>query len=252
MMFSILCAAKTIPRRCIGLLYRPFNPYLSRMSETRSIWKPLVWIDCEMTGLNHNSDRIIEICCIITDGSLGIVDNNCYESVIHCDRSTLDRMSPWCVEHHGSSGLTQKVLDSNKTREQVEEELLLFIKKYVPEPRTGILSGNSIHMDRLFMLKDFPRVLDHLHYRIVDVSTIMEVSFRHNPELASQQPKKSGAHTARKDILESIRQLRWYMDNYFKPPGSSDPLEKRTISDAAGEDGKQLDDEHDSKRTRQD
>lgn len=250
-MLSILCAARTASRRYLGSLYRPSNPYLSKMSETRSIWKPLVWIDCEMTGLNHNSDRIIEICCIITDGRLSVVDNNCYESVIHCDKSTLDQMGPWCVEHHGSSGLTQRVLESDKTREQVEEELLQFIKKYVPEPRTGLLSGNSIHMDRLFMLKDFPRVLEHLHYRIVDVSTIMEVSFRHNPGLASQQPKKAGAHTAKQDILESIQQLRWYMDNYFKPPEGSDTLDKRTISEASGEDTQQLEGERDSKRTRQ-
>lgn len=222
------------------------------MSERRNIWKPLVWIDCEMTGLNHNSDKIIEICCIITDGHLSVIDENCYESVIHCEKSILDQMSTWCVEHHGSSGLTQKVLESDKTREKVEEELLQFIKKYIPEPRTGVLSGNSVHMDRLFMLKDFPRVLEHLHYRIVDVSSIMEVAFRHNPNLASQQPKKEAAHTARKDILESIQQLRWYMDNYFKPPESSNALDKRSITDAGEEDNnEQLDDQHSSKKIRQ-
>ncbi|CAL9729465.1 oligoribonuclease, mitochondrial [Monosporozyma unispora] len=183
--------------------------------------KPIVWIDCEMTGLDHKNDQIIEICCIITDGNLNILDkdpngDNCYESVLHCDKSVMDQMNEWCIEHHGSSGLTAKVINSKKTREQVESELLQYIQKFIPDKNVGILAGNSIHMDRLFMLKDFPKVIDHLFYRLIDVSTIMEVSKRHNSELASVVPKKETAHTAKKDILESISQLKWYMEHYLK------------------------------------
>lgn len=195
--------------------------------------KPIVWIDCEMTGLDHTKDHIIEICCVITDGNLNILDRdpfgaNCYESVIHCDKSIMDSMNEWCTEHHGASGLTQKVINSNKTKEQVERELLNYIKRFIPEKNVGILAGNSIHMDRLFMLKDFPKIIDHLFYRLIDVSTIMEVSKRHNPELASVMPRKEAMHTAKKDILESIKQLKWYMEHYFKAPiETSQFVEKR-------------------------
>lgn len=187
-----------------------------RGEEKKFIYKPIVWIDCEMTGLDHINDHIIEICCIITDGHLNVVDEQAYESVVHYDKSVMDAMNEWCVDHHGSSGLTSKVLSSKKTREVVEQELLAYIKKYIPDPRRGILAGNSVHMDRIFMLREFPQVIDHLFYRIIDVSSIMEVSFRHNPELASVVPKKKGAHTAKADILESIEQLRWYRKHYLK------------------------------------
>ncbi|SMN20053.1 similar to Saccharomyces cerevisiae YLR059C REX2 3'-5' RNA exonuclease [Maudiozyma saulgeensis] len=185
------------------------------------ISKPIVWIDCEMTGLDHHNDHIIEICCVITDGNLNIVDkedNNCYESVIHCDKSIMDKMGEWCIEHHGESGLTEKVLKSKKTKEQVEDELLEYIKKYIPDENVGILAGNSIHMDRLFMLKEFPKVINHLFYRLIDVSTIMEVGRRFNPEIVNVFPKKETAHTAKKDILESIAQLEWYNEHYLKSP----------------------------------
>lgn len=193
------------------------NWYL-RMDKPKSVSKPLVWVDCEMTGLDHQRDRIIEICCIVTDGDLNVVQDNCYESVVHCDRSVLDGMNEWCVEHHGASGLTKKVLESTKSREQVEQELLQFIKKYVPDPRVGLLAGNSVHMDRLFMLKEFPSVVEHLFYRLVDVSSIMEVCNRHNPGLARLAPRKDKNHTAKSDILESIEQLQWYRDHYLKSP----------------------------------
>lgn len=202
------------------------------MSEPkRPVWKPLVWVDCEMTGLDHCNDRIIEICCIVTDGDLRVVEDNCYESVIHCDASVMDSMNQWCIEHHGASGLTKKVLESDKTREVVQEELLEFIKKYVPEPRVGLLAGNSIHMDRLFMLKEFPKVIDHLFYRLVDVSSLMEVCSRHNPGLARLAPRKKMSHTAKSDILESIDQLRWYRENYLKSESETADFVKQRLAE---------------------
>lgn len=223
-------------KTALSNIYKQKNPYLThkasapkfvkliRMSgselntkqEAPSISRPIVWVDCEMTGLDHVNDHIIEICCIITDGDLNIIDEAGYESVIHCDKKIMDAMNEWCIDHHGSSGLTQKVLDSTKTTGQVEEELLAYLRKYIPAERKGVLAGNSVHMDRVFMMREFPKVIDHLFYRIIDVSTIMEVSFRHNPDLASVFPRKKGAHTARADILESIAQLKWYQDHYLK------------------------------------
>ncbi|CAI4047361.1 hypothetical protein SUVZ_12G1130 [Saccharomyces uvarum] len=195
------------------------------------LFKPLVWIDCEMTGLDHVNDRIIEICCIITDGHLTPVQGpdgqaeSHYESVVHYGPEVMGKMNQWCVEHHGNSGLTAKVLASDKTLAQVEEELLAYIQRYIPDKNIGVLAGNSVHMDRLFMVREFPKVIDHLFYRIVDVSSIMEVARRHNPALQARNPKKEAAHTAYSDIKESIAQLQWYMDNYLKPPQETESHE---------------------------
>lgn len=177
--------------------------------------RPIVWIDCEMTGLDHNQDSIIEICCLITDKNLKLIDPVGYESVIHQDKSVMDTMNEWCVLHHGQSGLTDKVIKSTKTKEQVENELVEYLQKFMNKG-VGILAGNSVHMDRLFMLKDMPKVVDYLTYRIIDVSSIMEVAKRFHPLVANSRPKKKAAHTARDDILESIQDLEYYRGVYLK------------------------------------
>lgn len=196
-----------------------------------NLHKPLVWIDCEMTGLNVQTDHIIEICCIITDSNLNIVDPEGYESTVYVPKKVLDNMNEWCVNQHGQSGLTAKVLaHPEQTLAKVEAELLDYIQSWIPEPRTSLLAGNSVHMDKFFMMKEFPSVIEHLHYRLVDVSTIMEVGFRHNPQLMKMFPKKQGNHTAKLDILESINQLRWYRDNYLRsgvPEGLEIPADRR-------------------------
>ncbi|ODV93050.1 hypothetical protein PACTADRAFT_38521 [Pachysolen tannophilus NRRL Y-2460] len=179
--------------------------------------KPIVWIDCEMTGLDVFNDHIIEICCIITDKDLNIIDEEGYESVIHYDKSIMDKMNEWCIEHHGSSGLTQKVIESSKTLQQVENELLAYISKYI-SPNKGVLAGNSVHMDRIFMVREMPKIVDYLFYRIIDVSTITEICKRHNPTIANKCPNKKCEHTAKADILESIEQLKWFQANYFISP----------------------------------
>lgn len=189
--------------------------------------KPIVWIDCEMTGLDHMNDSIIEICCLITDKDLKLIDEVGYESVIHQDKKVMDSMSEWCVLHHGQSGLTEKVIKSNKTMFEVESELLAYLQKYMNRG-VGILAGNSVHMDRLFMLKDMPRVVDWLTYRIIDVSSVMEIAKRFHPLVANSRPKKKGAHTARADILESIEDLAYYRGVYFK---NTEEATKESISE---------------------
>jgi oligoribonuclease len=178
---------------------------------------PIVWIDCEMTGLDHKNDVIIEICCLITDKDLKLIDEEGYESVIHQDQIRMDQMDEWCTQHHGSSGLTEKVVKSTKTMGQVEEELLEYLRKYMNKG-VGILAGNSVHMDRLFMLKDMPRVVDYLTYRIIDVSSVMEIAKRFNPAVLAGQPRKQTAHTARADIIESIAQLAYFQQAFLKAP----------------------------------
>lgn len=192
------------------------------INQSKKIEKPIVWIDCEMTGLEVTNDHIIEICCIITDGNLNIIDEEGYESTVYQPKEVLDSMNEWCVNQHNASGLVGKILaNPGQTLEVVESELMAYILKYITHPRTALMAGNSIHMDKFFMMKEFPKVIDHLHYRLIDVSTIMEFGYRHNQPLMKCFPKKQGSHTAKSDILESIAQLKWYRDNYFKSPSET-------------------------------
>ncbi|KAK6460985.1 ribonuclease H-like domain-containing protein [Scheffersomyces coipomensis] len=183
-----------------------------------TVKQPLVWIDCEMTGLEvFQDDHIIEICCIITDGDLNIIEENGYESTVYYDKQVLDNMNEWCVTQHTKSGLVAKILSHpEQTLEKVNQEIIEYVKKYIPQERVGILAGNSIHMDKFFLMKEFKPLIDHLHYRLVDVSSIMEMGNRHNPRLMRCYPKKKGNHTAKSDILESLEQLKWYRDHYLK------------------------------------
>lgn len=170
-----------------------------------------------MTGLDVNNDHIIEICCIITDGDLNVVDENAFESTVYYSKDRLGQMDEWCTTTHTNSGLINRILQNeNRTLDVVGNELLEYIQKYVKAPRQAVLAGNSIHMDRYFMMREMPEVINWLHYRNIDVSTIMEFGSRHNPRLMEVCPKKKLAHTAKEDILESIDQLKWYRANYFK------------------------------------
>ena len=184
---------------------------------TKPVGHPIVWIDCEMTGLDVYNDHIIEICCLITDGNLDLLDEKGYELTVYYPKSVLDLMNEWCVKQHGQLGLTQKILDHpDQTLEKVNLELLEYVKTYVPEPRTAVMAGNSIHMDKFFMMREFKPVVDHLHYRLIDVLLILEFGKRHNPELMKCTPRKRTLHTARSDIIELINQLKWYRENYLK------------------------------------
>lgn len=212
-MFSSLYKRVFGPR--VATFVEPAAPVKRRLSQ--AIYKPLVWIDCEMTGLNVTQDHIIEICCIITDGHLNVIDNDGYESTVYVPKKVLDNMGEWCVSHHGELGLTAKVLaNPQNTLPKVQRELLEYIQSYIPEPSEGIMAGNSIHMDKFFMMREFPDVIEHLHYRLVDVSSVMEIARRHNPDLLDLAPRKKGAHTARSDIIESINQLKWFRENYLR------------------------------------
>ncbi|KAG7795572.1 hypothetical protein KL929_003923 [Ogataea haglerorum] len=182
---------------------------------------PIVWIDCEMTGLDLLNDHIIEICALVTDKHLRLIDEVGFEAVIHYPEERMNQMDEWCRTHHGDSGLTKKVIESSNTLQDVENQLLAYLSKYVSKG-VGILAGNSVHVDRQFLCKEMPKITDYLTYRIIDVSSVMEISRRHNPRVNDYSPEKVGAHTARSDILESINQLKYYRDVYFKGPGEVD------------------------------
>ncbi|EKM81106.1 hypothetical protein AGABI1DRAFT_84041 [Agaricus bisporus var. burnettii JB137-S8] len=177
---------------------------------------PLVWIDCEMTGLNPRKDKVLEIAVLITNGNLQIVDDG-IQYVIKTKKEVLDGMDEWCTKQHGKSGLTRACLDSPYTQEYVASQILNYIKRWVPEPRTGILAGSSVHADRAFLVEEMPEVVDWLHYRIVDVSSVKELSRRWFPHLPFPKPTDI-SHRALDDIRGSIRELEWYRNNIFISP----------------------------------
>lgn len=178
---------------------------------------PLVWIDCEMTGLNPDTEEIIEIYCLVTTGSLELLDEEGYHAIVHLPKSRLDQMDEWCTRTHGESGLTQAVLDSTTTPQQAADGLYDYITRLIPEKRKGLLAGNSIHADRTFLRKaPYDRALEHLHYRLLDVTTIKEAARRWAaPRIVKKVPNKKGRHKARDDILESIEEAKYYRDAIF-------------------------------------
>lgn len=183
----------------------------SRMAENRS---HIVWVDLEMSGLNIDEDHILEMACLITDKDLNIVAEG-PELIIHQSNEILESMNDWCKQHHGESGLTESVRNSQISLVKAEEIMLEFIAKNVPKEKCP-LAGNSIHMDRIFLNKYMPKFLEHLHYRIIDVSTIKELSSRWYRDDDSKKPVKKFSHRALDDIKESIEELQFYRNTIFK------------------------------------
>lgn len=175
----------------------------------------LIWMDLEMTGLDPEVDTILEVATIATDAELKVLAEGPVYA-IHHSKSELDRMDPWCVEHHGSSGLTKRCIESATTLAEAEKGTLSFVRQYAPE-RTAPLCGNSIHQDRRFLVKYMPLLNDFLHYRIVDVSSVKELVQRWYPaEFRHFSKKKS--HLALDDVRESIQELVEYRRTFFRPP----------------------------------
>ncbi len=173
---------------------------------------PLVWLDMEMTGLDPEKDTILELALIVTDAELEVVAES-PDFVIHHPDEVLESMDPWCVEHHGKSGLTEASRRSTLTLAEAEAQALAFLSQHV-EPRAAPLAGNSVHVDRTFLARHLPRLHDYFHYRNVDVSTIKELVQRWYPGLRA--PKKAERHRALDDLRESIAELRFYRETVFR------------------------------------
>ncbi|WP_425553042.1 oligoribonuclease [Dactylosporangium fulvum] len=179
----------------------------------------LVWIDCEMTGLDLGKDALIEVAALVTDPDLNVLGEG-VDVVIHADEAQLGGMQEVVREMHSRSGLTEAVRASSVTVPEAEDLIMDYITQHVPDPRTAPLCGNSIATDRGFLARDMPRLDNHLHYRMIDVSSIKELCRRWYPRVYFGQPAKGLAHRALADIRESIRELEYYRRTLFVPlPG---------------------------------
>lgn len=173
----------------------------------------LIWIDLEMTGLDPEQERIIEMATIITDSQLNVVAEGPVIAV-HQPDSLLDAMDEWCTRTHGASGLTQRVKESTISEAEAEQQTLEFLKQHL-EPGQSPLCGNSIGQDRRFLVKYMPELEAFFHYRNLDVSTVKELARRWRPDVL-EGVKKQGAHLALDDIRDSINELRHYQEHFFK------------------------------------
>jgi len=173
----------------------------------------LVWIDCEMTGLNPDLDCLVEIAVVITDSELNVVDEG-IDLVIKPRADSLEQMNDFVRNMHTTSGLINEFADGLDLAD-AEKQVLEYIQRFIPDAKDAPLAGNTIGTDRMFIAKYMPLVDAHLHYRNIDVSSIKELSRRWYPRVYFQLPKKTGDHRALADILESIKELRYYRETVF-------------------------------------
>jgi oligoribonuclease len=186
----------------------------------------LVWIDCEMTGLDLEVDELVEIAVVITDFELNVLDPG-LSIVIKPDASALEHMNDFVRDMHTTSGLIEEI-PQGKSLAEAEYEVLEYVLKFAPGARTAPLAGNTIGTDRMFLAKYMPRLDNHLHYRNVDVSSIKELARRWFPRVYFNAPEKHGGHRALADILESIRELEYYRRAAFvgEPGPATEDVQK--------------------------
>lgn len=179
----------------------------------------LVWIDCEMTGLDPRSDLLLEVACLVTDSDLAVLGEG-VDIVIATPAADLERMGDFVRAMHTESGLLVDLATASTTMEQAEDAVLAYIAEHVPDPARTPLCGNSIGTDRTFLAAYMPRLDAALHYRMVDVSSVKELARRWYPKAYYASPAKSGGHRALADIRESVQELRYYRETVFvAPPG---------------------------------
>ena len=188
----------------------------------------LVWIDCEMTGLDLTADALIEVAVLVTDAELNVLGSG-VDVVIRPSDEAVAQMGDFVRTMHASSGLLD-LLAGGTTMADAEEQVLAYVKEHVPESRKAPLAGNTIGTDRAFLARDMPTLETHVHYRNVDVSSIKELARRWYPRIYFNTPAKSGNHRALADIRESIEELRYYRDALFVPQPGPDSATAKQIA----------------------
>ncbi|MBG6085868.1 oligoribonuclease [Zhihengliuella flava] len=195
----------------------------------------IVWIDCEMTGLSLEADALIEVAVLVTDPELNILGEG-VDVVIKPPAEALTQMNDFVRQMHTDSGLLN-VLDDGVSMSEAVRRVMEYIKQWVPEPGKAPLAGNTVGTDRNFLARDMPEVIEHLHYRIIDVSTIKELSRRWYPKAFFQSPAKTGGHRALGDIRDSIQELRYYRRAVMVPAPGPDSKTAQQISREVTTDG---------------
>ena len=191
----------------------------------------LVWIDCEMTGLDLGKDQLVEIAVIVTDPDLTELDEGVNIIIRPDDLSVLDGMDEVVVKMHTDSGLLD-LIPSGVSLAEAQEQVMAYVRKHVPEARKAPLAGSSVYVDRGFLARHMPELDAHLHYRLVDVSSVKEIARRWYPRAYFNSPEKNGNHRALGDIRESIAELRYYRDAVFVPqPGPDTETAKATAAE---------------------
>lgn len=193
----------------------------------------IVWIDCEMTGLDLRADALVEVAAVVTDSELNVLGDG-VDVVIRPPAEALEQMNDFVREMHTTSGLLDE-LAQGVTLAEAEQTVLDHVREWVPEPRKAPLAGNSVGTDKMFLDRDMAGLVDHLHYRIVDVSSIKELARRWYPRVYFASPPKGGGHRALADILESIDELRYYREALFVPQPGPDTATARAVAARIGE-----------------
>jgi oligoribonuclease len=188
----------------------------------------LVWIDCEMTGLDIERDALIEIACVVTDGELTLLDGG-IDLIIKPPAEAVDQMSDVVREMHTKSGLLAD-LSGGMALDEAADAVLAYVKHHVPEAKKAPLCGNSIATDRWFIARDMPVLDNWLHYRMIDVSSVKELARRWYPRTYFASPPKHGGHRALADIIESVQELRYYREAVFVPQPGPDSATAREIA----------------------
>ncbi|WP_323099558.1 oligoribonuclease [Intrasporangium sp. YIM S08009] len=200
------------------------------MSETnhRAIADRIIWVDCEMTGLSLQSDALVEVAALVTDFELNQLGEG-VDVVIRPPDEALSQMDDFVRDMHTTSGLIDE-LAGGVTLKQAEDLVLDYVRTFVPEPRKAPLGGNTVATDRGFLARDMPDLEQYMHYRIIDVSSIKELSRRWYPRVYFNAPKKSGGHRALADIRESIAELRYYRQAVFVPQPGPDSATAKALA----------------------
>jgi oligoribonuclease len=194
----------------------------------RALTDRIVWIDCEMTGLSLEHDALVEVAALVTDFELNVLGDG-VDVVIRPPEAALAQMGDFVRQMHTTSGLIDE-LAAGVSMQEAEQRVLDYVRSWVPEPRKAPLGGNTVATDRGFLARDMTELEEHLHYRIIDVSSIKELARRWYPRAYFAAPEKSGGHRALADIKESIAELRYYRAAVFVDPPGRASEELRTIA----------------------
>jgi oligoribonuclease len=194
----------------------------------------MVWIDCEMTGLDLVHDALVEIAVVVTDSDLNVLGDG-VDIVIKPPAESLVDMQQVVVDMHTASGLLDE-LEAGTTLQDAQARVMAYVSEHVPEPRKAPLAGSSVYTDRGFLSRDMPELDAHLHYRLVDVSTIKELARRWYPRAYYNAPEKRGGHRALADILDSIEELKYYREALFVAAPGPDSVTSKEIASRYGTD----------------